>query len=89
MDPVITELGAGSILWDDSMLILLEFFVPYNNIYFCSYRMCAELTYLLLGNQMQVCTCTGQVTAAGQSHLFLLGSLVCKLYTFTAADYKT
>ena len=51
--------------------------------------MYAELTYLLFGIQLKVCTCSGQVSALVESHLFLLGSLVYELYTFTAADYKT
>lgn len=88
MDSVITEPYASLILWDHPMLILHKFLVPYNNIYFCSCHMCTKLTYFLLGIHMQVCTCTGQVSAVGQSHLFLLGSLVCELYIFTAADYK-
>jgi hypothetical protein len=32
MDPVITELDPGIILWDDSVLILLKLFVPYINL---------------------------------------------------------
>jgi len=60
MDPVITELYTSVILWDHPMLILHKFLVPYNN-------MCAKLTYLLPGIQMQVCTGTGQVSAVGQS----------------------
>lgn len=64
------------------MLMLHKFVVPYNIA-------CAKLTYLLPGIQMQICPCTGQVSAVGHSHLFLLGFLVCELYTITAADNKT
>ena len=57
-DPVITQLYASLILWDHPMLILHKFLVPCNN-------MCAKLTYLLSGIDMQVCTSTGQVSAVG------------------------
>jgi len=56
---------------------------PYASLILWNHPMLILHKFLVRYNNVYFCS------AVGQSHLFLLGSLVCELYTFTAADYKT